>query len=135
MNKMTLLRLHRWITLIFSLPLAVLIVTGLILSVEPIAVSQAVQPGAVTVDSVAAVLAKHDPAAKARGLFLRSYAGTASLVGAQPGAATHVDLATNARVDDPGMLANLFSTSRRLHETFLLDLGWQIGRASWRGTV
>lgn len=31
-----LLKLHRWLALLFALPLAVLIVTGLILSVEPV---------------------------------------------------------------------------------------------------
>ena len=39
---------------------------------------------------------------------------------------THVDLATNSRIDDPGALAGLFSTSRRLHEALILDLRWLV---------
>lgn len=130
MNKNLLLRLHRWITLVFALPLAVLIVTGLILSFEPIVVTQSVQPGAVTADAVAAVLAKNDPQAKAKALFMRNYTGTVSIGGAPGSAVTHIDLATNTPVANPGLLANIFSTSRRLHETFLLDLGWLVSAST-----
>ena len=36
MTRPLLIRFHRWITLVFALPLLAIIVTGLILSVEPI---------------------------------------------------------------------------------------------------
>jgi uncharacterized iron-regulated membrane protein len=119
-----LLRLHRWITLVFALPLAVLIVTGLILSFEPIVAGAAKSP--LTADTLAAVLATHDPGAKARSLVVRSYAGTVSIGGAQRGAMVHVDLARNETVASPGLLAEVFTTARRLHETFLIDLGWLV---------
>ena len=125
MNKNLLHKLHRWITLVFSLPLAVVIVTGLILSVEPM-VATGPGPVAVTADGLAAVLAKHDPGNQARTLFIRGYAGNVSLGGARHGAMTHVDLATNSRIDNPGTLAGLFSSSRRLHEALILDLRWLV---------
>lgn len=124
MLKMWLLRLHRWITLLFSIPLAILIVTGLILSFEPIAVDQA--STSITADAMAAVLAKHDPDGKARSLVVRGYAGTVSIGGAQRGDALHVDLATNERVTSPGNLVNLFTTARQLHEKLLINGGWLV---------
>lgn len=124
MSKMWLLRIHRWITLVFAIPLAVLIVTGLILSFEPFAIGSATTP--VTADTLTAVLAKHDPDAKARSLVVRSYAGTASIGGAQRGQMTHVDLASNAKIASPGTLTNVFTTSRQLHEAFLINLGWLV---------
>jgi uncharacterized iron-regulated membrane protein len=57
-----LLRLHRWTTLLFSIPLGVLIVTGLILSFEPIAIDSGATP--ITADTMAAALAKHDRTAR-----------------------------------------------------------------------
>jgi uncharacterized iron-regulated membrane protein len=125
MNKNLLLKLHRWITLIFALPLAVVVVTGLILSFEPAFVGGA-EPGAITPQAVADVLTKFDPDGKARGLMVRGYAGIVSIAGAQRGVATHVDLATNTQVADPGILANLFLTSRQLHETLLLNMEWLV---------
>jgi uncharacterized iron-regulated membrane protein len=124
MLKLWLLRLHRWITLTLAIPLAVLILTGLVLSFEPM-----IQPGTrapVTADALDAVLAKHDPAGGARALVIRSYAGIVSISGARRSDATHVDLATNEKASSPGALAAFFTVSRRLHETFLLDLGWLV---------
>jgi uncharacterized iron-regulated membrane protein len=125
MNKNLLHKLHRWITLVFALPLAVVIVTGLILSVEPM-VATGPGPVAVTAEGLASVLARHDPGNQARTLFIRGYAGNVSLGGASRGSMTHVDLATNSRIDNPGALAGLFSSSRRLHEALILDLRWLV---------
>lgn len=124
MSKMWLLRIHRWITLVFAIPLALLIITGLILSFEPMVIGQGAKP--LSADTLTAVLTKHDPEGKARSLVVRSYAGTVSIGGAQRGQMTHVDLANNEKVASPGPLVGLFTTSRRLHETFLLDLGWLV---------
>jgi uncharacterized iron-regulated membrane protein len=124
MNKNMLLKLHRWITLVFALPLIVVIVTGAILSVEP-AVTTNPGPVAITADNLTAVLARHDPARQARSLSIRAYAGNISIGGGR-GAATHVDLATSTRIDDLGALASLFSTARRLHETLVFNLRWLV---------
>ena len=43
--KAWLLRLHRWVALLFALPLAVVLATGLILSFEPMLVIRASKPG------------------------------------------------------------------------------------------
>jgi uncharacterized iron-regulated membrane protein len=125
MNQILLHKLHRWISLVFALPLAVVIVTGLILSFEP-AVFTAKGPVAVTADNVTAALAQHDPDGKGRALFVRGYAGNISIMGSQPGVATHVDLATNTKIDDPGFVATLIGTSRRVHEKLILDMGWLV---------
>lgn len=122
MLRFWLLRFHRWIALTLSIPLAVVIVTGLILSFEPM-VMGAKSP-AVTPASIGAALAKFDPEGKARSISVRGYDGTLSIGGR--GQATIVDLARNERVDAPGALANLFGASRRLHENFIYDLRWVV---------
>lgn len=126
MFKPWLLRIHRWTTLVFAIPFAVLIVTGLILSFEPLAHGSAKSP--LTADSLTAVLAKHDPDGKARAITVRAYAGTVSIGGR--GAQTHVDLASNEQVTSPGTLANLFGGARSLHEHFVFDLEWAITAAT-----
>jgi uncharacterized iron-regulated membrane protein len=128
MSKPLLLSLHRWITLVFALPLAVLIVTGLILSFEPMLLGQ--NDARVTAQSVEAALARHDPQGKARSLAVRSYAGTISISGAQHSQAVHVDLSSNAALASPGALAELFMLSRQLHEKLLLDLRWLVSAAT-----
>lgn len=126
MFKAWLLRIHRWITLVFSIPLAVLIVTGLILSFEPILTAPAA-PGVVTAEKIVAVLTKHDPERKARALMLRPYAGTVSIGGAQRSdGMVHVDLASNDRVASPGALAGVMLTSRILHEHLVAGLDWVV---------
>jgi uncharacterized iron-regulated membrane protein len=124
MSKIWLLKIHRWTTLVFAIPLAALIVTGLVLSFEPM-VAGSSAGGLVTPDSIAAALARHDPQGKARSLIVRGYDGSLS-IGAQPGSFLHVDIARNEAIGSPGLMAQIFTTSRRLHETFLLDLGWLV---------
>lgn len=124
MLQLWLLRFHRWITLTLSIPLAVLILTGLVLSFEPMVQQNARAP--LTADALNAVLAKHDPSGTARSLVVRSYAGVVSIGGARRGDAIHVDLSTNETVASPGVIAETFTISRRLHETLLLDLGWLV---------
>jgi len=123
--KFWLLKIHRWITLVFAVPLAILIVTGLVLSFEPVATG-AVPSGRINAEAINAALAKHDPNGSARSLVVRAYAGTLAIGGARPGEAIHIDLASNEAVASPGAWAQFFITSRRLHETFLLDLGWLV---------
>ncbi len=131
MIRMWLLRLHRWTTLVFAIPLALLILTGLILSFEPMIAAPTSASARLTADTLNAVLTKHDPDAKARSLVLRSYAGNASIGGAQRGDFVHVDLARNERIASPGTLAEFFTTSRRLHETLLMNLGWLVSLSTF----
>lgn len=122
MFRFWLLRFHRWIALTLSIPLAVVIVTGLILSFEPMVIG-ASSP-AVTPASIGTALAAYDPESKARSISIRGYDGTLS-IGSRDQAIV-VDLATNARATTPGALATLFGTSRRLHENFIYDLRWVV---------
>jgi uncharacterized iron-regulated membrane protein len=121
MLKNWLLRIHRWTTIVFSIPLAILIVTGLILSFEPMVIGTG--SAALTLDRLDSLLQKHDPDAKARSLVLRSYSGTVSLAGSEN---VTIDIASGERLASPGALAELFTTSRRLHETLQMDLRWLV---------
>lgn len=126
MLRFWLLRFHRWIALTLSLPLAVVIVTGLILSFEPMVIG-ASNP-AITPAAIGAALAKYDPEGKARSISVRGYDGTLSI--GSRNQATIVDLATNERAAAPGTLASLFGASRRLHENFIYDLRWVVTAAT-----
>lgn len=118
------LRFHRWITLVFALPLIALILSGLVLSVEPLA--QRMPPAApVTEASVLAALQRFDPEGKATGLSIRTYDQVLTLNGAGPEGSVDVSLLTGERVAARGW-AGWFGTARRLHERLLLDLGWLV---------
>lgn len=124
MLKFWLLRFHRWIAVILSIPFAVVIVTGLILSFEPMAMG--VNSPAITPNAVGAALAKHDPDGKARSIVVRGYDGTLSIGGAQRGQQMTIDLGRNERVAAPGALATMFGSARRMHEHFIYDLRWVV---------
>jgi uncharacterized iron-regulated membrane protein len=130
MLKFWLLRLHRWITLVFSIPLAILILTGLVLSFEPIVQDSGARPDNGIAERISAALARHDPGGTARSLVVRAYNDTVSIGGARRNDAIHVDLHTNQTISSPGFLADFFLTNRRLHETFLLELGWLVSAST-----
>ena len=76
MLNLWLLRFHRWITLIFSIPLAVLILTGLVLSFEPMVQNGSARSGQSVAEAVKAAIAKHDPGGSARSLVVRGRSAT-----------------------------------------------------------
>jgi uncharacterized iron-regulated membrane protein len=123
-----LLRLHRWLALLFALPLAVVLGTGLVLSFEPWLAGRAIKPLGLTVERVEQLLAQHDPQGKARAIAHRSYDGTVT-IGGRGGKV--VDVASGAVRAQPSGLAKLLVTSRRLHETLLLDAGWVVLASSF----
>jgi uncharacterized iron-regulated membrane protein len=123
--KPWLLRIHRWVALLFALPLVVVIATGLILAFEPMLVVGAIKPNSVNAAKIEALLARHDPQAKARAISLRSYANTLTL-GAGRQSGPTIDLATGEVAPEQGALAQWLVTSRRLHETLLIDARWLV---------
>jgi len=126
MIKPWLLRFHRWLTLVFALPLAVIVVTGLILSFEPMAQVTAAKPGTLTAERIVELLGRHDPEGKARSLAYRAYEGRLSIGGVRPDDTIDVDVRTGAELTEDGTVSNLFYYSRVLHETLMLELGWLV---------
>lgn len=124
-----LLKLHRWAALLFALPLAIVLVTGLILSFEPWLVTRAIEPGFLKAERVEAVLAKHDPKGLARGIVFRPYDRTLT-VGAGRGSGVVVDVATNEALPGPSRMAGFLVSTRRMHETLLIDAGWLVVAAT-----
>lgn len=123
-----LLKLHRWIALLFSLPLVVVLGTGLILSAEPWLVVQAIKPGTLTTEKVQALLDQHDSQGRATAISHRSYDGTLSIGGRRGG--TVVDVATGTQTA-PSSLAVMLGTMRATHEHFIFDLGWVVTASSF----
>lgn len=120
--KAWLLRLHRWVALVFGLPLLAVVASGLVLSVEPLVTSAAIKPGSVTSAVVEAALQRHDPGGRARGLVVRPYEGTIALQGVRSGAPLVVDAVTGEEVPAGGAsLSAVFGTARRVHERLLLE--------------
>jgi uncharacterized iron-regulated membrane protein len=121
------LRFHRWITLLFAIPLVVVIATGLILSFEPLA-QQAKLDRPLTKLEMLGYLKEHDPDGQATGLSIRAYEQTLTIAGVGEDGETEIDLRTGEVLEDDGGFSwsEVFRTSRRLHETLLLDLGWLV---------
>ncbi|RVT99049.1 PepSY domain-containing protein [Rhodovarius crocodyli] len=117
--KVWLLRFHRWVALTFSLPLLLVIGSGLFLSLEP-ALKASVPAGTVTLERLSAIATAAGPDAARGALFIRGYDGTAAM--GPRGAMVSYELAS-ASPASPGLLAASFGTMRRFHETLLLDLG------------
>jgi uncharacterized iron-regulated membrane protein len=127
--KPYLLRLHRWITLVFALPLAVLILTGLVLSVEPLLNDRNFTGRSIGLAQVEQALAQFDADKKATLLNVRSYENMIVLAEGRGGAQKRVDLTTKALVPATSRLwSDTFLTARQLHQTLMLDLKWLV---SW----
>lgn len=126
MIKPWLLRVHRWLTLVFALPLAVIVLTGLVLSFEPMMQVAAGKPGTLGAERIVELLGRHDPEGKARSLVYRAYEGRLSVGGVRPDDTIDIDVRTGAELVEDGTLSNLFYYSRVLHETLLLELGWLV---------
>lgn len=120
-----LLKLHRWIALLFALPLVVVLGTGLVLSFEPWLVTRAIAPGTLTTARVEALLKQHDASGQARGIVHRSYDRTLTIGGGR-GGGTVVDVPSGQVLPGPSGTANLLVTARRMHETLLLDATWLV---------
>jgi len=116
-----LVQLHRWLALVSAIPLFVVIVTGLVLSFEPVAQqAQPVRP--ITLADVEAYLQRFDPNGQARSLAIRTYDNTMTIGGA--GGSVVIDLQTGSEATTTGSgWWDIFLTARRMHETLLLDLG------------
>ena len=125
--KAQFLRLHRWIALVFAVPLAIIIVTGLMLSIEPMLNDRAVSGRSLPLAQIEAALAKFDPDKKATTLNVRAYDGVLSLAEGRGSGPRRIDVTSNTLVPaDRTLWSDTLTTARRLHETLLLDLGWLV---------
>ena len=127
--KVWLLKLHRWVALVFALPLVFVLGTGLILAFEPWLVVRAIEPNTLTPAVVEKLLNQHDPGVQARAISFRSYDRTLTIGGGRGGKI--VDAATGDARTEPSTLANLLTTMRRTHETLIYDLRWLVAASSW----
>jgi uncharacterized iron-regulated membrane protein len=123
--KAWLLRLHRWVALVFALPLIFVLGTGLVLSVEPWLVVRSIEPNSLTPTSIERLLSQHDSAGQARSLVYRSYDKTLT-IGAGRGRGTVIDVATGQVQPGPSTLASALVTMRQMHESLLFNLGWLV---------
>jgi uncharacterized iron-regulated membrane protein len=124
MTKALLLRLHRWLALVFAAPLLGLVATGLVLSFEPLAGAAALRPGSLAAESLENLIHRHDPQGRARSLFVRPIEQRILLGGIRPGQPVEVDLPSGEEVmDRGGTLSDYFGLARRIHEHLLLPGG------------
>jgi uncharacterized iron-regulated membrane protein len=123
-----LLMLHRWLALVFAVPLAVVIVTGVILSFEPWLVTGAVEPGSLSAQRVQALLNRHDPDGRVRAMAHRTYDHTLVLGSVRDGVV--VDAVTGEALPGPSTLATIMVTARRLHEKLMIDAGWLVAASA-----
>jgi uncharacterized iron-regulated membrane protein len=121
MNKQLLLKLHRWISLVFALPLLIIIVTGVILSFQPMAQIAAIKPQSVDAIRVVELIKQYDPDGKARGLSIDASRQHLTLQGA---AVSEIDIPTGAPVASP-IMSKVFMWARMTHE-HLIALSWLV---------
>jgi len=126
MSQALLLRFHRWIAVVFAVPLAVIIVTGLLLSLLPLMQAASITPGAVTIDKVEAWLDKYDPENKTTSVALDTHYNYFTLNGPGAEGAIYVDTRTGAEATEESALSNLIWSSRGVHERLIFDLGWLV---------
>jgi uncharacterized iron-regulated membrane protein len=122
MPKPAMLKLHRWITLVFALPLLAIIATGLILSFEPMVQASGVGGPTITAERLIELIKQHDPDGKARGLSVNASTQQITLQGA---ATPAISLATGEPAAEGSPLSDLFRWSRMTHER-LLGQGWLV---------
>lgn len=115
-TKKLLLKLHRWTSLIFALPLLAIILTGFILSFEPMAQLDGITPQSVDAVRVADLIKRYDPDGKARGVFINAAAQRLRFQG--PGA-PQIDLASGEQVTPGAGMSDIFVWARFTHERLL----------------
>jgi hypothetical protein len=120
------LKLHRWIALVFALPLLFVLGSALILAFEPWAVVGSIEPGSLTSAKVEALLAAHDPGGQARGLVFRTYDKTLTIGGGRGTAGTVVDITTGKAQPAQSALTDVLVTARRIHERLAIDASWLV---------
>ncbi|HRK23847.1 MAG TPA: PepSY-associated TM helix domain-containing protein [Beijerinckiaceae bacterium] len=119
MLKAWFLKLHGWIALIFSVPLAILCVTGLVLGFEPIVQYSTIEPGTLNAEEIIRYLDRHDPQGKTTSIVHRPYENTLTLGGVGPEGELEIDLVTrDVTTSDGGAWdwSEIFRYNRRLHE-------------------
>lgn len=126
MSKALLLRLHRWIAVIFALPLAFIIATGLLLSLQPLLQAGSIKPASISLEKLEGWMQKFDPDSKVRALSVDTYAGTLTLGGGRGERGTVIDTNTGAETAERNALSDIVRSSRGLHEHFLFDLRWVV---------
>lgn len=130
--KPIILRIHRWIALLFSLPIIVVVVTGLVLSFEPL-LQRALLERSLTKEDMLGYLQKYDPEGKATGLSIRTYEQSLTIAGAGPDGEIEIDLATGEIAEDDGSwsISEIMRTSRRMHEHLLLNWSWVVTASTY----
>ena len=122
MNKPLLLKIHRWITLVFAIPLFAIILTGLILAFEPLVQLDGINALALDETRVVDLIKQYDPEGKARGVAISAAARRLTLQGLN---VPPIDLVTGEPVTATSGMADLFVWARRTHER-LLDQSWLV---------
>ncbi len=116
-------QLHRWIALFFALPLGLIILSGLVLSAEPL-LRAATPEGLVTEARLRAAIERVGPLAAPWDMTIRGYDGTVSF-----GDRIVIDLISGEPVAK-STTARILDGARLLHTTLLFDLGWLVGLSS-----
>nr|WP_294526307.1 flavodoxin domain-containing protein [uncultured Rhodopila sp.] len=124
-------RLHRWISLILAPLFAVTLVSGALLTLEPILGAGASRPRApVDTAALAGTLAGLDIAATARGLDVDPGGTTVELKFAHGTQAARIDIASGTMLPDSGR-ADFFAVLHDLHEDLLLGVKPVVEYAAW----
>jgi sulfite reductase (NADPH) flavoprotein alpha-component len=117
-----LLKIHRWIAIVFSILFLLVIVSGMVLAFKPVVDAQA--SANVDIPTLIAALKTADPAGKAGAVAISRDGTQLSLSGRGAGPSGNFDLHSGAKVSEAGF--DLFSFARRLHENLLIGANWLV---------
>ena len=122
MSKAGLLRLYRWLALVFALPLLAVIGSGLLLALEPITHQAALRPGVLTADRVDSLLARHDPLGQAWFIAFKPHDDLLLIGASVSRLPSAIDLATGEPSHGGTSLSDAYLVARHMHNRLMLDL-------------
>ncbi len=112
-------RLHRWVALLFALPLLVVIVTGLILSAIPIIHAAAVRPGSIAQTRLEEIIRHADPEGIASALTIDWHDRVLTLEGLGKGSKIDIDMDTGGKLNRATPVSDFIAGAKELHRRFV----------------
>ncbi len=117
-----LLKIHRWIAIVFSILFLLVIVSGMVLAFKPVVDAQTAER--IAVPTLIKALNAADPAGKAGAVAIAGDASVFSLSGRGRGPSGNFDMQSGTKLSEAGF--DLFSFTRRLHENLLIGADWLV---------
>jgi len=115
---------HRWIALVFTLPLIIVVATGMILSFVPLLHTQSIRPGSLSHARLEALIKRHDPEGRAPALTIEAGDNILTLEGPGRGNNIKIDIATGELATKATPLSDFIGGAKELHRRLIFHNNW-----------